>query len=127
MGTAFEAITTRLSWYAAEKIEKYQAVQFDTDGKFEVADGTRQFAGLVQYGAEEADLMATVVKGTFPAIADGAIAAGDYVTLSTDGSFKKAEQGLADVVVYGIALTDASDEFLFTLSLFETTTTIAHS
>lgn len=125
MGNAFESISTRIAWFASEKLERYQAVQYDADGNFEVADGTRQFAGIVQYGADEAGKMVTTVQGIYPAISDGAIEAGDYVTISTGGTFVKAVQGAAAVNVYGIALTDSDDKFLFTLSMFATTTVIA--
>lgn len=116
MTTAFEAITTRQAWFASEVLTKYEAAMIGADGKYAKADGTGQFAGIVQYGAEAADRMVTVVKGTFPALAAVEITAGDKVTIDATnaGQFKVAA---ASDVVYGAALTDASAEGLFTLSM----------
>lgn len=116
MSTAFEAITTRQAWYAAEVMGKYAAAEIGADGKYVLATGAGQFAGIVQYGAEAADRMVTVVKGTFPAVGSVAIAAGDKVTIDAvnPGEFKLA---VAGDVVYGIALTDADADLLFTLSM----------
>lgn len=126
MATAFEAVTSRQSWYAADVIAKYYAVQFDHDGKFEIADGGRPFAGIVQYGAEAADDMITVVKGDYPAIAQEAITAGSLVTIATGddaGTFMLADVALD--VVYGVALTAAGAKGeLFTLSMLPIATTI---
>ena len=121
MNTAFEAITTRQAWYASEELNKYEAAMLGTDGKYAKADGTGQFVGIVQYGAEAADRMVTVVKGTFPALAEAAVVAGARVTLGTAGKFVAAE---AADVVYGVALTSTDTEGLFTLSMAEVPTPV---
>lgn len=126
MATAFEAVTSRQSWYASAKLDKYYGVQFDTDGKFELADGTRPFAGIVQYGSETANEMITVVKGDFPAVAQEAITAGNLVTIATStdaGKFKVADTALD--VVYGVALTGAAAGELFTISMLPIMKTIS--
>ena len=61
--TAFEAITKRLAYYTDAAIDKYYGVQWGADGKLEKADGTRPFAGIVEYGTDAANQMATVVAG----------------------------------------------------------------
>lgn len=126
MATAFEAVTSRQSWYAAEAVAKYYAVQYDTDGKFEKADGTRPFAGIVQYGAEAADDMITVVKGDFPAIAQEAITAGSLVTIASGadvGTFKIADT--EGDMVFGVAITAAGAKGEpFTLSMLPVVTII---
>lgn len=116
MSTAFEAITTRQSWHAAEEIAKYNAVEFNAEGKYVNAVGDGQFVGIAQYGAENIDDMVTVVKGTFPAISSEDLAAGDNVTIDTDnaGLFKKA--GVGDAI-YGKALTGVIEGNLFTLAM----------
>ncbi len=38
--TAFEAITTRQSWYASEIVEQYHAVEMGDDGKYKKANGS---------------------------------------------------------------------------------------
>lgn len=118
MGTAFESITTRQAWHASEPIEKYDAVEINADGLYALAIGDGQFAGIAQYGAEVIGDMATVVKGTFPALLAPlvTIVAGDKVTIDplTPGSFKVAAAG---DVVYGIAFTGATPEGLFTLAM----------
>ena len=95
MSTAFEAITTRQAWYASEAMDKYYAAEIGADGKYALATGVGQFAGIVQYGAEAADRMVTVVKGTFPAIGSEAIDAGEKVTLDAlnPGQFVVAAAG----------------------------------
>lgn len=122
--SAFEAITTRQAWYASEEVEKYDAVMFDAAGKYVKADGTGVFQGIVQYGAETANDMATVVKGTFPAIGSVDISAGDKVTIDATkpGRFKVAATGAA---VYGVALTDGKADNLFTLTMNDVPLTIA--
>lgn len=116
MSTAFEAITTRQAWYAGEPIAKYDAAMYNSAGKLVKADGTGQFAGIVQYGAETDADMTTVVKGTFPAVCSVDIAEGSKVTVDSvnPGKFKVA---VAGNVVYGIALTSAIKDNLFTLSM----------
>lgn len=118
--TAFEAITSRQAWHAAEALPKYYAVMINADGKLAKADGTRPFVGIVQYGAEAADDVATVVRGSFPAIATTEILAGDLLTLdsSNAGKFKVAA---ANDTVYGVALTGATAGNLFTIMLNEIT------
>ena len=83
MATAFEAITTRQSWYASETVAKYDAVEIGSDGKYQKADGSGLFAGICEYGAEAADRMITVVKGTFPCVCSGAVTAGPKLTVDT--------------------------------------------
>lgn len=124
---AFEAITIRASRYAGEALEQYQGVMFGTKGRLYKSDGTSPFAGIIQYGADAAGDMATYVQGAFPVYADGAVAEGDKITFSSDGTFKKAVQGSADVVVCGIALTEAKDKELFTMQILPTTTIVEKS
>lgn len=126
MASAFEAITSRQAWYAAAEIEKYSAVQYDADGKYELADGTGVFAGIVQYGAANADEMMTVVKGVFPALGSVDIADGDKVTIDSEnaGKFKVAA---ANDAVYGVALTSATAGDLFTLAIAEVTFTVPNA
>lgn len=116
MKTAFEAITTRQSWHAAEEIAKYDAVEFNEAGKYVKATGAGQFVGIAQYGAENIDDMVTVVKGTFPAVSSENLTAGDNVTIDATaaGRFKKAD--VADVI-YGKALTGVIEGNLFTLAI----------
>lgn len=122
--TAFEAITSRQAWHAAEALPKYYAVMVDTNGKLAKADGTRPFVGIVQYGAEAADDVATVVRGSFPAIATVEVSAGALLTLDSNnaGKFKVAA---ADDTVYGVALTSAAAGNLFTIMLNEITQIVA--
>lgn len=121
--TAFEAITTRQAWYAAEKIGDHTGVQFAADGRFEKADGTRPFAGIVQYGCDAADQMITVVKGAFPAIAGDTIAAGDLVKpdSTAPGTFVPAA---STDVAYGVALSGAAKDELFTLATLDVPFTV---
>lgn len=117
MTTAFEAITSRVAWYASEEVEKYDAVMYDLVGKFAKADGSGQFAGIVQYGAEQPDRMTTVVRGVFPAIGTENIVAGAKVTIASGadaGRFKVA--GTGDII-YGTALTGAAKNNLFALAM----------
>lgn len=102
--TAFEAITTRQAWYASEAVNKYDAVMLGSDGRYAKADGSRPFAGIVQYPAESAGDMCTVVRGTFPGVAAEAIAAGDYVKVSAG----KFAVGTASDAV-GVAISPAND------------------
>jgi hypothetical protein len=123
---AYEAITSRQVGYAAAALPKYYGVQFSTAGKFEKADGSRPFAGIIQYGSEAADVVVTVVKGDFPAIATEAIDAGDLVTIATGddaGKFKVADT--AQDVVYGVAMSAGGAGELFTLSMLPIMTTIS--
>lgn len=114
--TAYEAVTSRQAWYAAEAVSKYDAVMIGTDGRYKKADGSRPFAGIVQYGAENAGDMCTVVRGTFPGVAKAAITAGALVKPDA-GQFTTTTG--ADAV--GIALTAASAAGeLFAVSMLET-------
>ena len=125
-GTAFEAITTRQSWYAAEEIEKYDAVEFDSDGKYVKATGTGIFAGICEYGAEEADRMITVVRGTYPCVCSGTITAGAKLTVDTAnaGQFKEAGDGDA---VYGVALNGGATGELVSIAIVESPVVVAAS
>lgn len=114
--TAFEAITTRSAWYAGEALAKYDAVEYGAAGKFVKATGSKPFAGIVQYGCDEADQMATVVRGAFPGVAESPVEAGDLVGVSA-GKFKKASGSAA----VGVALTPAkAADDLFTVQILET-------
>jgi len=122
---AYEAVISRQAGYAAAAVAQYYGVQFDTSGKFAKADGSRPFAGIVQYGASAADEMITVVRGDYPGIAAEAIEAGDLITIATGddaGTFKVA--ATAADIVYGVAMSDASTGEIFTLSMLPVMTTI---
>lgn len=117
MSTAFESITTRKSWYAGEALSKYTGVMYKTDGTLIKATGSRPFAGIVEYGADAAGDMVTVVDGAYPAIAAAPIAAGALVTIGTQTAAGKFEAAQAGNVVYGVALTAAAAaDDLFTIS-----------
>lgn len=102
--TAFEAITSRQAWHASAPVKRYYGVMLDATGKYALADGTRPFAGIVQYGAENADDVCTVVRGTFPMAAAETIAAGDYVGVNKGLAVKATDASKA----IGIALTPAT-------------------
>lgn len=115
--TAFESITTRHSWKTAEVLAKYDAVMYDADGNYVKSDGTRPFVGIVQYGADTIGDFATVVRGTYPAIAQAIIATGALVTIDAahPGKFITA---VALDKVYGVALTEAGAAGeMFTLAM----------
>ena len=116
---AFESITTSKAWYANEAVAKYDAVMFDTDGKFAKADGTGIFAGICQYGAEKAGNMATVVRGIFPGVVVANATAGTKLMIDSanPGKFKAVTAG-TDVVV-GILLYDATAGDLAAISTVE--------
>lgn len=118
MATAFEAITTRQSWYASETVAKYDAVEIGSDGKYQKADGSGLFAGICEYGAEAADRMITVVKGTFPCVCSGTVAAGAKLTVDTAnaGQMKAAAESDA---VYGVALNAAAAGELVSIAMVE--------
>lgn len=120
--TAFEAITTRQSWYASEVVEQYHAVEMGNDGKYKKADGSGMFAGMCEYGCEAADRMITVVKGTFPGIASGAVTAGAKLTVdaSKAGCVKVGTTG----TIIGVALNDAADGELVSVSMLEAPNTV---
>lgn len=114
---AFEGISLKQAWYGNTALNKYIAVQFDGDGKFEPADGTGVFAGIVQYPSEAASQMATVVTaGWFPGLSADDITAGALLAIDGDnpGMFKEA--GENDTVV-GVAVTGASAGDLFTVAI----------
>lgn len=118
MATAFEAITTRQSWYASAAVAKYDAVEIGSDGKYQKANGTGLFAGICEYGAEAADRMITVVKGTFPCVCSGAVTAGAKLTVDTAkaGQMKVATTNDA---VYGVALNAAAAGELVSIAMVE--------
>ena len=123
--TAYEAVISRQAGYAAAAVAQYYGVMFDATGKFAKADGSRPFAGVVQYGASAADEIITVVKGDYPVIATETVEAGDLITIASGadaGKFKVA--GTAADVVYGVAMTDAAKDEIFTLSMLPVMTTI---
>lgn len=125
MATAFEAITTRASYYAAAAIAKYYAVMIDTDGKYAAADGTRPFVGIVEYGAAAANDMITVVKGTYPAIATENVTAGALMTIDGTAAGKFRIADTTKDIIYGVALTAADAGDLFTLQMNDVTLAIA--
>lgn len=118
MATAFEAITTRQSWYASETVAKYDAVEIGSDGKYQKADGTGLFAGICEYGAEAADRMITVVKGTFPCVCSGAVTAGAKLTVDTAHAGQMKTATSADAV-YGVALNAAATGELVSIAMVE--------
>lgn len=118
MATAFEAITTRQSWYASETVAKYDAVEIGSDGKYQKANGTGLFAGICEYGAEAADRMITVVKGTFPCVCSGAVTAGAKLTVDTAHAGQMKTATSADAV-YGVALNAAATGELVSIAMVE--------
>lgn len=120
--TAFEAITTRQSWYASEIVEQHHAVEMGDDGKYKKANGSGMFAGMCEYGCEAAGRMITVVKGTFPGIASGAVTAGAklVVDASKAGYVKAGTTG----TIIGVALNDAADGELVSVSMLEAPNTV---
>ena len=122
--TAFQSITSRQSWYAAEKLDTYYAAEYDTAGQLIKATGARPFAGIVQYGCDAADQMVTVVKGSFPALGSEDIDAGDLLTVDSAAAGKFRVADTQGDVVYGVALTSATTGNLFTISLNDIAKTI---
>lgn len=120
--TAFEAITTRQSWYASEAIDQYHAVEMGSAGKYQKANGTGMFAGMCEYGCEAADRMITVVKGTFPGIASGAVTAGAKLVVDTTNA-GKVKAGSTGTII-GVALNDAADGELVAVSMLEAPNTV---
>lgn len=120
--TAFEAITTRQSWYASEIVEQYHAVEMGDDGKYKKANGSGMFAGMCEYGCEAAGRMITVVKGTFPGIASGAVTAGAKLVVDSTkaGRVKASTTG----TIIGVALNDAADGELVSVSMLEAPNTV---
>ena len=123
--TAFEAITTRQSWYAASALAKYYACMIDTAGLIAKSDGSRPFVGIVEYGAAAKDDMVTVVKGSYPALATEEIHVGDLLTIDggTPGKFKIADT--SNDIIYGVALTAAAAGDLFTIMMNDVTLSVA--
>lgn len=103
--TAYEAITSRTAWYAGAALTKYDAVMLNAAGKYVKADGTRPFAGIVEYGCDAADQVATVVRGIYPGVANAAITAGAYLKCVAG---KWAPTATVGDVVLGVALTAAT-------------------
>lgn len=118
MATAFEAITTRQSWYASAAVAKYDAVEIGSDGKYQKANGSGLFAGICEYGAEAADRMITVVKGTFPCVCSGAVTAGAKLTVDTAHAGQMKTATSADAV-YGVALNAAAAGELVSIAMVE--------
>lgn len=114
--TAFEAITTRQSWYASEEIAKYDLVEMGISGKYQKAAGTGYFAGVCEYGCEAADRMVTIVKGTYPVCVSEDVKAGDTLIIDT-GNPGKAAKGTSGVI--GVALNDAAAGELTSLNILE--------
>lgn len=114
--TAFEAITTRQSWYASEEIAKYDLVEMGISGKYQKAAGTGYFAGVCEYGCEAADRMVTIVKGTYPVCVSEDVKAGDTLIIDTSNP-GKAAKGTSGVI--GVALNDAAAGELTSLNILE--------
>lgn len=116
--TAFEAITTRQSWYAGEAIDRYDAVEFGEGGHYVKATGSGIFAGICEYGAEAADRMITVVKGTFPAVANGSITEGAKLTIDSSAAGTVKAASASDATI-GIALNAAAKGELVSVAMVE--------
>lgn len=116
--TAYEAVTTRQSWYAGEEVAKYDAVEFGSDGKYKKATGSGIFAGICEYGAEAADRMITVVKGTFPGTCSAAVTEGAKLAVDSanPGKFKVAGSGEA---ICGVALSAGAADELVSVAMVE--------
>lgn len=114
--TAFEAITTRQSWYAKEAVAQYDAVEIGEGGKYQKANGSGIFAGICEYGCEAEDRMITVVKGTFPVVVSEDVTAGNKLVVD-DANPGQMKVGTANIC--GIALNDASEGELTALSMVE--------
>lgn len=114
--TAFQSITTRQAWYTATAIAPYHAVQWGTDSRLTLADGSGPFAGIVEYGTEAEDQIATVVTGIFPVAAAEDIAVGDKITFTAGEAVK------ATGAAYGIAINKATKGTLVGVALFNTPT-----
>ena len=99
MSVGFEAITSRLAWNTSAVVEKYEGAQLDAAGLIEPADGTGIFIGVVQYGAETAGDMCTVVQGIFPVKA--------HTTTITAGARVKPDASHPGFFVAAAATDDA--------------------
>lgn len=102
---AFEVITTRVAWAAAEALEAYEVAEIGVDGTFVKGTGAKPFVGIVQYGAESAGDMATVVTGIFPVMASAAVTKGDRV-MCDSANPGKVKPALAANDSFGIAVMD---------------------
>lgn len=112
--TAFEAITKRQAYYTSAKIDKYYGVQWGTDGRLELADGTKPFAGVVEYGTDGADQMATIVMGIYPCIAGEAnLAEGAYVKFQAGKVVKATDTAQGQLVSAGAKVDDLVGVVLF--------------
>lgn len=118
--TAFEAVTSRNAWYAGEGLTKYQAAMINSSGKFVKANGTRPFAGMVEYGCDAADEVATVVRGVYPGIAGADLTAGQYVKPGTGATAGMWIATVATDSVIGIALTAAVTGATASIQMLET-------
>lgn len=116
---AFESVTTRFAWYAAEAIAKYDAVMTGTDGRLRKSDGTRPFVGICMYPAEAANVMATVVRGIFPGILTEDATKGSLVTVNGAAAGKFKIAGVGDKV-YGTLIADAIAGNLAAIIMVET-------
>ena len=119
---AFELPRDRFAWYTGAVLNKYEPAVLDEDGNLVPATNTTltnfaQFMGICQYPAEKAGNMATVVKGAFPVVANGAIAAGslvevtDYTITVNDIEYHVVCESSGDMdfhTVIGTALTAAT-------------------
>jgi len=119
---AFELPRDRFAWYTGAVLNKYEPAVLDEDGNLVPATTTTltnfaQFMGICQYPAEKAGNMATVVKGAFPVVANGAIAAGslvevtDYTITVNDIEYHVVCESSGDMdfhTVIGTALTAAT-------------------
>ena len=105
--TAFKAITTRVAYHATTALAPYEGAQWSATGKLEKADGTRPFAGIVEYGTDIADGVVTVVRGIFPAKAGVAnIAVGDAVTFANGALVTATTAALGIAVSAGTEVGD---------------------
>ena len=122
--TAYQAITSRQAFYAAAAIAKYEAVELAADGKLALAVGSLPFIGIAEYGADAADEMVTVVRGTFPGIATEDVETGDYLVIDSTkpGKFKVAG---AEATVIGIAMSDGVTGDTIAVHMLETPFTTA--
>lgn len=112
---AYEMITNRLSHYSASALTKYDAVMVDAAGKYALADGTRPFVGVVEYGVDAADEMVTVVKGIYPIKAGADIAVGALLTVAAG----KVQTAVATNTVIGVALAAATSGNLASVQMVE--------
>ena len=111
----FKAFITSVSTY----LSKVKISKEDEAVVLELTDvsGNFKFAGIVEYGTDAANEMATVVMGIFPGIAKEAnLAKGTYVTFE-DGLLVEATSGTAALGITLSAGSKAND--LVGVSLFD--------